>query len=228
MSVTDEALALLDALEDREVAALGWGFVDGAFTEAEIREAAERVAGDPAAASRLIDELVEHCLLFELPFERGRYRTRFAETVRLLFTLRQLRPDMHWEDADHLVSDYRVFLRPRFYPDFRLTPDEVLRRAENSGRLPEAERRALRALLGSGAGERKLAGFQLESFQRLRQHLASGQSSGLIVAAGTGSGKTLAAYRAALVDDAARPAVHIDGVAQPSTGAHRVPPHLRR
>jgi hypothetical protein len=206
MSLDRQAQALLDALEDRELVPLAWGFVNGAFDQAELDDLAAHAAdGDPAQGRRLVDDLMSHRLLFELPFERGRYRTRFAETVRLLASLRLVSGRQDWQSADPLVCDYRLFLRARSYPAFRIEPAEVLARV---GPLPEVERRALTALLGSGATARKLAGFQVDSLQHLRGNLAGGRSAGLIVTAGTASGKTLAAYLPALVDVAARVAVN--------------------
>lgn len=198
------ALRLLDRLERQEANSLAWGFVEGAFSRDDLLRHADEVlaaADDPETSNPhdLLDWLAEHRLLFELPFDPDRHRTRFAETVRLLFRLRQLLPDRPLAAAPTLVADYRLTIRPRRFPDFALRPDEVLERTESEGRWRPGEQESLRALLEQDS-ERKLAAFQLAGLLTIRRHLATATSNGTIITAGTGSGKTLAAYLPALVE----------------------------
>jgi hypothetical protein len=202
MNETDSlALALLDRIERTEANLLAWGFVGGSFTPDEARADAETVlAGAPPGSTTddLFDTLRDRRLVVELPFEPGRYRTRFAEAVRLLFHLRQLLPTRPWDAAPRLVADYRLVVRHRRFPRFEIGPVEALNRAadETWGAI---ERHTLESLLG-GARPRALARFQLDALRTVRRQLRRAASHGTIVTAGTGSGKTLAAYLPALVE----------------------------
>jgi hypothetical protein len=200
------ALRLLDRLERQEANSLAWGFAEGSFSHDDLLRHADHVlatADHPETGKPhdLLDWLVDHRLLFELPFDTGRHRTRFAETVRLLFRLRQLLPNHPFATAPTLVADYRLAIRPRRFPDFKMRPPDVLERVVREGRWEAVEQTTLRALLERD-GERKLAGFQLAGLLAVRRHLATAVSNGTIITAGTGSGKTLAAYLPALVEAA--------------------------
>ena len=78
-----------------------------------------------------LEHLVESGLLHEIP-GTNRYRTRLAETLRLLRTLRQLLPPgdeskpAWWRHSSTLVSDYRLRVSPRRYPARRIAVDDVI------------------------------------------------------------------------------------------------------
>ena len=122
-----EFLALLERQESR---LLSWGFYGGSFDAAQVGEWLRQGSEDLQVAwadlestgeslDSLLELLREERLLFELPDRPGNYRTRFAEGVRLLASLRQLFPGRTWTVAPRLVSDVRMHLSPRLYPLWR-------------------------------------------------------------------------------------------------------------
>src|SRR5262245_11299892 len=112
-------LTVLDRAENREAELLTWGFLDGAFSEAELTAIARDAATEQEqfeTPERVLELLRRRRLLFALPGETDRYRTRFAETVRLLARLRQYFRPEEWDSGPRLVTDYRLAIRPRRYP----------------------------------------------------------------------------------------------------------------
>ncbi len=197
---------MLDSLERAEASLLSWGYVDGGFSEEEVRQHIVDVADvDEEAAEDLLDDLIHAELLVRI--RSGRrviYRTRSAETVRLIARLRQLFPQHlrngTWRHAPTLVSDFRYALRPRSYPDRRIEVDDAV--ASISAGRDAALRQAVTALLDRGPDFR-LARFQVDAAIRILDDLRGSSSRGTIVGAGTGSGKTLAFYVPALAHIAA-------------------------
>lgn len=185
------SLTLLDEIERKEMLSLSWGYVDGSMS----RAAALALLGDAVTAEQaevLLEELIRRRLVFEL---RGsRVRSRFAESVRLLSRLRQLFAGRPWIGAPKLVSDFRVDVRKRRYPD-RNRPAHAIRTAHQQLlSSPSLRGHLWKALAEDPALE--LAGFQERAIVRL---LEAEGDSGTIVTAGTGSGKTLAFYLPALL-----------------------------
>ncbi|MDI1450821.1 protein DpdJ [Polyangium sp. 6x1] len=244
------AVALLDRLEREEQRLLCWGYVDGAFDKHELEDHAGAViaknanGGDPA---ELIKELLRFKWLFRVPNER-RYRTRSAETIRLLSKLRQIRvyPSTRpadvgglWRSAPPLVADYRFLAPPRTFP----RRDITVAAAESMLRMQSAplERAILHAFTSAGSrGERKLSGFQVRATERI---LAERADAGTVVCSGTGSGKTLAFYLPAFItlaplldDDAWTKCVAIyprnellkDQLREAIAAARRIAPALRK
>jgi hypothetical protein len=192
---------ILDAIERIELQALRWGFADGALSEAELLAIASEacVDGDPDA---LVDGLLRRRVLLEVsgPGDEIRFRSRFAEIIRLLSRMRQLFPGRPWTAAPRLVSDFRIDIRRRRYPRRDRAAADVFARV--AGANPTPLRSTLwSALAGEGLA---LADFQEEAAERL---LRARGDTGLIVTAGTGSGKTLAFYLPALlrIAEAVRP-----------------------
>src|SRR5262245_49794411 len=126
MSLSRQHDELLSRLEQAELALLSWGRVDGALTEAEVNEIAEVVAGDRDVATRLVDDLVGWHLLLDVGQRDPLYRTRFAESVRLMARNRQLLPRRSWRAAPELVNDFRVLAQPRRFPKRDLSVRFVL------------------------------------------------------------------------------------------------------
>jgi len=196
-------LDFLSELERSEAALLSWGIVDGFFSQDEVLEKASRflertdVSGfnDPQG---LLEWLESERLLWPVHGEEGRYRTRMAETLRLLSRLRQIfgpPPATRWRTAKNLVADFRLLLRSRSFPKRRLTPPEVLTALQDAA-LDHRQVTVVKALLRASSKEPlKLAQFQLTATKDvLSQRISNKRSVGTIVCAGTGSGKTLAFY----------------------------------
>lgn len=200
-------LEFLSDLERREANLLSWGAVDGFFDEEELLDFIKNFlsTNDPDGAfddeDDLLDVLRDDTLLFELPGVQGRYRTRMAESIRLLFRLRQILHWRPWNEAQNLIADYRLLLHPRRFPRRDRSPDAVHQMLapvlrDNS----TAERRTVDALIGANRGAPlQLAEFQVLAAKRVLREVERGRRSGTIVCAGTGSGKTLAFYLPALV-----------------------------
>mgnify|MGYP002716654907 CR=1 FL=1 len=182
--------AVLNAVEDVELLSLRWGDVDGSLSREELIAIAGRVVDGPDAEA-IIEDLIEAVLLhaFEVPGRGELYRSRFAETMRLLVRTRQIFRGESWRGAPPLVADFRIDLRPRRYP--KRDRDSAAVAAAQAG-LTATQREVWRAIAPS-----LIARFQEEAAVRLLAPL--GQDEGVIVTAGTGSGKTLAFYLPALV-----------------------------
>ena len=149
-----ELLSLLDQLERSEAALLTWGYVDSGFTEDEVKSKVQDLLGlDELETEEAIEELLEREWLIRT--RQGRrvlYRTRSAETIRLMARLRQLFPQHlangSWRYAPSLVSDFRYSLRPRTYPDRAISPSDAA--ATVGGNRNGIVRQAIVALLDRG------------------------------------------------------------------------------
>ncbi|MFC1900365.1 hypothetical protein ACFLYN_02110 [Chloroflexota bacterium] len=115
--------ALLEAIERLELRSLRWGYVDGSLSEENMDSLARDIVAKNGADSdptELVEWMIEHCLIFEVHGDGGyRYRSRFAEGIRLLTHLKQLLPRRPWIGSPDLVSDYRIDARPRRIPPYR-------------------------------------------------------------------------------------------------------------
>jgi hypothetical protein len=192
--------ALLDALESIEDPLLAWGVYDGALSEEEVEICAREVLASCALPAELddaldaMDELQDAGLLLRVP---DGYRTRMAEHLRLLRSLRQLFPRRdgalgEWRGAPGLVDSIRYVRRPRRYP--RRDVDAALMTGELT-RADSQARAVLRTLTTDANGYPwQLAGFQERATRELLAKLDDRRGGGVIVGAGTGSGKTLAFY----------------------------------
>jgi len=191
MTLSNDALTLLNRIEMLEMRSLAWGFTRGALSEDE----ALGLLDDEVSAGDALEELIEARLISEQASIGGdrRYRSRFAEAVRLLAANRQLFPNRPWQDAPRLVADFRVDRRPRRFPRRDRTPAAVL--SDNVVIASTPLRRAIWDAL-TGASGMRLAAFQERAIARLSQLVDDG---GTIVTAGTGSGKTIAFYLPALL-----------------------------
>ena len=194
MTVSRQALAVLDQIEAIEMRSLEWGFTDGSLSEDEAFELGDRVSDEDEGAGDgedLIEELIDAKLIFELKNVGSgvRIRSRFAEMMRLVATNRQLFPNKPWQGAPHLVADFRVDRRPRRFPRRDRLPTDILEE-HGAAIASTALRRDLWQALTSHPGM-KLAAFQERAAVRLA---ASSEDVGTIVTAGTGSGKTVAFY----------------------------------
>ncbi|MFW0793299.1 protein DpdJ [Gordonia sp. CPCC 205515] len=208
-------LELLGSLESLEDPLLSWGVVDGGISEGElhdhIREWGMRNAPFDAVED-LVVELVNHGFIFrDDTADPPRWRTRIAETLRLLARLRQIFPTRTdagsaWRKGTSLVADFRYLRRPRSYPLRNVTSDSILEGIDVRSDVLEE---ALRSLTSNGSQQLMLSGFQVRATRQVLASLETSRSSGTVVGAGTGSGKTLAfylpayAYLASLQDSSA-------------------------
>ncbi|MFC2034892.1 protein DpdJ [Chloroflexota bacterium] len=193
------ALDLLNSLEERESELLIWGFLNGGFSEREIDDLAQEIAfkvEDYVSPSEILKVLEKGRLLFDFPSDQGKlYRTRFAESIRLFFNLRQMFQSDQWAIAPRLVADYRLSIQPRKYPPRNITRNQVLQRIKDYQSLSSLSEEVIHALLNSSKNrEFLLSSFQVESTIQLLNNIRNSRSNGLIVCAGTGTGKTLAFY----------------------------------
>ena len=213
MSLTRQKflLSILDLIEERESQLLVWGLVDGYITESEFNDlisnqidSALEVGFDEFYDSApVVKEMLDEKLIVEVlsNSESKVYRSRMAETVRLLQRLRQVFPKHvkrknGWLSAPSLVADFRFQRRQRKYPKRNIDKSKALEVINSFTKNPHLFT-AVKALLPSNPNF-KIAGFQLRSFERIIWGIEEGKTIGTIVCAGTGSGKTLAFYLPAL------------------------------
>lgn len=197
------AIKFLEQLEQEETGLLSWGLVNGSFTVEELDDKADAFLNenDPDGVfSYDSDELIEYLenkgLIFNLPLvQERRYRTRMAESVRLLSRLRQLFPkhirDSNWQTAPTLVADYRFLRRPRVYPERSIDAQQAYQDITSNNNLTDIQKKIIEALLQTVLSTPlKLTGFQLRSTNSILSGVKRKSSNGTIICAGTGSGKT--------------------------------------
>ena len=184
--------ALLDEVEQIELLSLRWGYVDGSLAQSEVDSLAADViasAGVAVPPGELVEALVKAALLLEFAGPDGyRYRSRFAEGVRLLTRLKQLMPKRPWLSSPDLVADYRVDARPRGLPRRDITLAQALAEFEDLRTFDDLGRTLVEAFVGS----RQLSGFQVRTAKAILRN--SSRDHGTVLTSGTGSGKTLAFY----------------------------------
>ncbi len=133
--------------------------------------------------------------------DEERYRSRMAETIRLLFHLRQLFPQHDgqngWTGAKTLVADYRFKRASRAYPERTITPSKFLKNFYDQDKKIVF---SLESLFEDRMEYEsfKLADFQFEASKAIIESIKSRRNRGILISAGTGSGKTLAFYLPAL------------------------------
>lgn len=194
---------LLGFAERAEARLLSWGFYDVSFSAAELRqlvktegpsglqEAVDYLESEEGVRfSDLIDEMQFDQLLFEVSTIPRRFRTRFAEAVRLFARLKQFFTEEEWNAGARLVADVRVHISPRRYPLRDTASADCWKDIE-----PHVEDVALlRPVFEELTQGLKLAGFQRRSLARIFREYATPKRSGTVISAGTGSGKTKGFY----------------------------------
>ncbi|NYF57177.1 protein DpdJ [Micromonospora purpureochromogenes] len=195
----------LNAVEDRELPLLAWGVVNRDLTESELLAAVAQRLQDIDSdhnAEEVIEALAARALLVEIG--EGRWRSRFAETLRLLAHARQLfgtGTGEWWLRGRRLVADYRVIAQPRRYPRRDVPLTDLIDRVRDVHPLTTIGSQVLAAQIGKN----ELATFQVDATAAVVRSLHSEGAQAVIVAAGTGSGKTLAFYLPAYLWMAERP-----------------------
>lgn len=179
--MTDLLQAALTRIELRESELLAWGAVGAEWQRAELIE----VLAEHGDAENMFAELVDRGMV--VPTPSGGFRSRSAETARLLATLRQAFRGERILNGRPLVLDYRFLQRPRRRPKREILPDDFI--ASLGGAVQAPGRQAVRALIPPTT-----SAFQQRSTQQILKALNATDASGVVVTAGTGSGKTLAFY----------------------------------
>jgi DEAD/DEAH box helicase/Helicase conserved C-terminal domain len=188
--ITNSHDSVLNAVEDVELLSLRWGDVDGSLSREEIISIASRTLSeeDPEEiVESLIDSVLIHA--FDVPGRGERYRSRFAEFMRLLVHTRQIFRGESWRGSPPLVSDFRIDLRERRYPKRDRNSSGAL---DHITHLNVIQKDVWRAVAPSYFSQ-----FQEDAARRILA--PSEQDEGIIVTAGTGSGKTLAFYLPVIV-----------------------------
>ncbi|GAA1546983.1 protein DpdJ [Kribbella lupini] len=172
----------LTALELREAELLSWGAVGAQWTRGE----AVAVLAEHGDGEALFTDLEQRGLLVRTPTDG--YRTRSAETMRLLATLRQAFRGDRILNGRPLVLDYRFLQRPL------RRPRRAINRADFVAALGDAT--GVRGLATLAAlAPPTLSAFQQRSTASILTALNSpNPRAGVVITAGTGSGKTLAFY----------------------------------
>ena len=203
---------LLTKLERRESALMEWGFFDVVHTGDEI---VELFSGDPewgeafqdlanGSEELFVDDLAEANLLYRVDDSTPRrYRSRFAESVRLMARLRQRFRANDWAYAPELVSQVRLHLASRRFPVRDQSFDQVWQAVTPHCWAHGLQRGVLQALMCNPRSLR-LAAFQVRAIVRVLTHYRGmGEPCGTVVTAGTGGGKTKSFYIPALMGIAA-------------------------
>lgn len=179
--MTDTLQKALTAIELQEAELLSWGAVGADWQRGELIELLQKF-GD---AEVLLAEMLELALVVETP--SNRFRSRSAETMRLLATLRQAFRSESILHGRPLILDYRFLQRPRRRPRRDVTGAEL----QNTVRslLGPRGQAALQALTPAS-----VSAFQMRSTKSVLDALTTSDPAGVMVTAGTGSGKTLAFY----------------------------------
>ena len=220
------AVDFLGKLEESEASLLSWGLVDGFWSESELFEKADAFVSERDAlhivpdGRALVLVMEEDHLVIRWEHPSGyRYRTRMAESLRMMSRLRQLFPKHlrtpgAWVTSPALVSDFRFLPRSRSYPRRNINAakfiDSLTVEWPGSGISP-MQREVARSILGltvSNEEKNDLAGFQVRATERILQcakessiqrSASVDEISGTVICSGTGSGKTLGFYLPALV-----------------------------
>src|ERR1700733_14371335 len=171
----------LTAVELREARLLSWGAVGAEWLHDELIAVLDSY-GD---GETLLAEMLDLALIVQTP--SSGYRSRSAETVRLLATLRQAFRAEAMLEGRPLVLDYRFLQRPRRRPK-RNVPAAALEAAVRAS-LDTNGLAALRALTPP-----TVSAFQQRSTEHVLEALTTTEKAGVVVTAGTGNGKTLAFY----------------------------------
>ena len=200
----------LDQIESKEALLLGWGFVDGRISHDELTDILDPLIDEALGSnfleiqksSDLIEELLKGGLIIKTdarPYQG--YRSRMAETVRLLARLRQLFPQHAgpdgWRNGRPLIADYRFLIKKRKYPKRNIVIGDAISHLAKTVTDQTIISQVETYLIDSGS-QFKLSGFQVRSVGRILEKLEKGYESGTLISAGTGSGKTLAFYIPAL------------------------------
>lgn len=201
---------VLTQLEKEELKMLRWGFLGGSLLALE---RVESILSNPSTSlmenlisdlvedikgltEKIINNLKERKLIFATGKDgtQIRYRTRFSETIRLIYLLKQRFKFKDWSYAPNLVSNIKLELPYRKYPIRDQELEEVKKRLHEESITNAFLEEVLKNLLEHG--QLNLSLFQVASLSHLLKIPRKDQ--GTIIGAGTGSGKTKSFYLPAM------------------------------
>jgi predicted RNA-binding Zn-ribbon protein involved in translation (DUF1610 family) len=201
----DEVLSLI---EYDETSLLNWGFVE---VENDLDRRMTTILNklpprfldiwlEAQEQGRTFEDILQNLLDRRLIFRNsdGLYRTRYAETIRLLALLRQRFDYNDWSTGPRLVGDARIQLQRRRYPKRDISYETLVKSLDEIG-LDTKQLQSLRVLTQDRDGhDYHLAAFQQRAIHTQLRLLKGHGEYGVVVGAGTGSGKTKAFYIPAL------------------------------
>lgn len=206
----------LSFLETREQRLLSWGFYDVCFSPGEIVSLIEdegdeslksewhALAQGPEAWSieDFVAELAAANLLFQV--DDSRYRSRFAETVRMIARLKQMFREDQWATGPNLVSDIKLNLKPRRYPRRDQPAKSCWETMGVVASKPELQKSLFTCLSTNPTTGKAFdySSFQRRAFAHILGQYSKNDVSGSVVCAGTGAGKTKAFYVPAILSAA--------------------------
>lgn len=209
MSLQAFVSEFLTFLEKREERLLSWGFYNVCWTIPDIEHAFPSeapsdlqsrwsdLADQDHSIQSLLLQMRQRSLIYQVPNSEGSYRTRFAEGVRLLASLRQMFQADDWATGPRLVSDIKLRISPRLYPRRDQSAASVWDKLQ--AHCPPAHVELMRNCFFALAAKKDgglfdFSGFQLRAFEHIFERYGSSGLGGSVVCAGTGSGKTKAFY----------------------------------
>ena len=201
---------LLNFIEEEESKLQNWGYYNVKLTVSELttliaENASQKLQEELVLLEdagmfleRIVDRMVRSEMLVRLEPETN-FRSRFAEGVRLTSDLKQRFRNDDWSSAPRLVSDIKVHLAPRRYPDLEHTAEEVWADLSQFSKKPKFQEKVFLNLAQKTDGSLyDFAGFQKRSFERILSEYGTNNKNGTVICAGTGSGKTKAFYTPAI------------------------------
>ena len=209
MSATRDLAEVLTSIELREMELLARGLVDSMLTEAELEELLAAALSSAPLPGVTVESAKRDLLAGGLIMEHsGGYRSRMAETVRLLTRLRQGFRHKPITTGKSLVMDYRLVHKRRSRPRAECSIDDVRREFPDATKLQvdvagdllhDVEERLRLQQAGKGP-VLPLYRYQAESAVAVLSALARRRKHAVLISAGTGSGKSMAFYLPALMD----------------------------
>lgn len=175
----------LTGIELREARLLAWGAVGAEWQRDELTALLDDYCDGDGSGDTLLDDMVELAVVVETP--GGGYRSRSAETIRLLATMRQAFRNEAIMQGRPLVLDYRFLQRPRRRPRREVSAASFIESVAD--RVGVSGRRVLDRLTPP-----MVSTFQVDSAKGVLDALSASEPTGVVVTAGTGSGKTLSFY----------------------------------
>src|SRR5216683_6735617 len=156
---------VLTLIEIDETKLLNWGFFDvRSDLKTNLGDLVKRLPissrwrwndmqQDGITVDDILENLLQRKLIFKLNIAGNVfYRTRFAETIRLLYMLRQRFSFTEWQTASRLVSDLKIQLQRRRYPKRDVEPNVLITQLRGL-HVSQLYIEAVRCLLKDAHGE---------------------------------------------------------------------------